>query len=360
MRRYSRLYERITALSNIYLAHKNARKGKSHYQEVKSVNENEVLLLKNLQSSLINKTFTTSQYKIKKIYEPKERTIYILPYYPDRIVQHAVMNVIQPIWDKTFIYDTYSAIPNRGIHKAIDRLQTFLSDNRHTTYCLQFDVKSYYPSMNHEILLSLIKRKIKCKNTLWLLEDVIDSVGNEINIPIGNYLSQYFANIYLNQFDHWIKEDRKVRYYIRYNDDGIILRNSKTALWKLYEEIREYLDNRLQLKLNSKTRIYPVDQQGIDFLGYKTFRDHRFLRRRTVNKFKKKVRTIKREYNIMDPLHVVSSVMSYVGWMEHGSCFNLMKKYLLEDAEIMKILDSLSSGLGYVNPLRMKYRQYMM
>jgi len=360
MKRHGCLYKRITALSNICLAHKNARKGKTHYQEVKHVDKNENSLLKELQSSLINQTFTTAPYKTKKIYEPKERTIYVLPYYPDRVVQHAVMNITQPIWDKLFIYDLYSAIPGKGIHKAVDRVQAFLSDHKNTTYCLQFDIKSYYPSMRHDILLSLIKRKIKCKETLWLLEDVINSIPGEKNVPIGNYLSQYFGNIYLSCFDHWIKENKKIKYYLRYNDDGIILHNSKTFLWSLYDEIKKHFNDRLQLKLNPKTSIYPVDKQGIDFLGYRTFRNHRLLRRRSANKFKKKIIIIKQNHDKMTPQHIVSSIMSYVGWLEHGNCFNLMKKHLLEDAEIMKILDLLSLELGYVNPLRMKYRQYMM
>ena len=355
MKRHGNLYDEISSLFNLHKAHRNARKGKTHYSEVQYVDENKYDLLKELHQSLVNQTYTTGKYKIKKIYEPKERTIYALPYYPDRIVQHAAMNVLQPIWDKTFIYDLYSAIPKKGIHKAVNRLQSYLKDTENTKYCLQFDIKSYYPSMNHDTLLSLIEKKIKCKKTLWLIKDVVDSLGIEKNIPIGNYLSQYFGNIYLSEFDHWLKEKHGVKYYVRYNDDGIILSGSKPELWNLLSEIRDYVETRLQLKLNAKTRIYPVDKVGIDFLGYKTYRTHILLRKRTVNKFKHKIEEIKTNHTEMKNHHIVSSVMSYVGWMQHGNCYNLLCKYILRDKQVNEIMNYCSLELKHENPLKRKY-----
>jgi len=357
MKRHGNLYEDISSLYNLHKAHRHARQGKTHYSEVQYVDTHKYDLLKELHNSLVNQTYTTGKYKLKKIYEPKERTIYALPYYPDRIVQHAIMNILQPIWDKTFIYDLYSAIPKKGIHKAITRLQSYLKDTENTKYCLQFDIKSYYPSMNHEILMTNIKRKIKCKKTLWILQDVVDSLDGETNIPIGNYLSQYFGNLYLNDFDHWLKEKHGVKYYIRYNDDGIILSDSKTELWELLDKIRNYVETRLQLQLNAKTRIYPVDKVGIDFLGYKTYRTHTLLRKRTVNKFKHKIEAIKTNHTEMKNQHIVSSVMSYVGWMQHGNCYNLLCKYVLLDTEIGEILTYCSSELGHENPLKRKYEE---
>jgi len=355
MKRHGSLYDGISSLFNLHIAHRHARRGKTHYSEVKHVDKNKYELLKELHKSLVNQTYTTGKYKIKKIYEPKERTIYALPYYPDRIVQHAAMNILQPIWDKTFIYDLYSAIPNKGIHKAINRLRSFLNDSENTRYCLQFDIKSYYPSMNHDILMDLIEKKIKCRKTLWLLKDVIDSLGDKTNIPIGNYLSQYFGNLYLSEFDHWLKEKHKTRHYIRYNDDGIILGSNKKQLWTLLSEIQDYVETRLQLKLNAKTHIYPVDEVGIDFLGYKTYRTHALLRRRTVNKFKRKIKDIKTHHTDMKNQHIISSVMSYVGWMQHGNCYNLLCKHILQDTELREIMDHCSIELEIQNPLKRKY-----
>lgn len=351
MKRHGKLYDEISSLFNLHVAHRNARRGKTHYTEVQLVDENKYELLEKLHKKLVNQTYTTGKYKIKKIYEPKERTIYALPYYPDRIVQHAAMNVLQPIWDKVFIYDLYSAIPKKGIHKAVNRLKLFLKDTESTKYCLQFDIKLYYPSMNHKTLMNLIQRKIKCKKTLWLLQDVVDSLGDETNIPIGNYLSQYFGNIYLSDFDHWLKEEQKIKHYIRYNDDGIILSGSKDELWRLLGKIQNYVETRLQLKLNKKTRIYPVDDVGIDFLGYKTYRTHSLLRKRTANKFKHKIKEIKTCHAEMKPQHIVSSVMSYVGWMQHGNCYNLLNKHVLSDTNIVEIMNQSSKKLGHLNPL---------
>lgn len=209
MKRYGKLFNKIVDLNNIALAHKNAKKGKSHYAKVREVEKDPE---RYIQDILVNKTFTTSKYKTKLIHEPKERIIYKLPYFPDRIIHHAIMNVIQPIWDKVFIYDLYSAIPGKGLHAGISRLRQFLKDRENTQYCLKFDIKNFYPSISHDILFELVRRKIKCKDTLWLLEDIIRSPGGNKNLPIGNYLSQYFGNIYLNWFDHWLKEEKGMKY----------------------------------------------------------------------------------------------------------------------------------------------------
>lgn len=355
MKRYDCLYEDITNIFNLHTAHRNACKGKGHYKEVQQVNDNKYEMLDKLHEDLVNKRFTTSKYKIKKIYEPKERTIYALPYYPDRITQHAIMQVLQPIWDKMFIYDLYSAIPGKGIHKAITRLRYFLNRKQETQYCLQFDIKSYYPSMNHEILMNQIKHKIKCKDTLWILNDIINSIADETNIPIGNYLSQYFGNIYLNGLDHFLKEKHGVKQYIRYNDDGIILSSSKKHLWYLLDEIENYVNLKLGLTLNAKTRIYPVDKTGIDFLGYKTYPTHCLLRKRTVNKFKNKLVKIKNMDIVGNEQHIVSSVMSYVGWMQHANCYNLLCRYIFEDENLKNIIDACCANQGYENPLKNKY-----
>jgi len=355
MKRYGDLYKWITHPVNLFIAHTRARRGKAHYAEVQAVDEGLCLHLAQLQRMLIDRTFTTSRYKIKQVHEPKERTIYVLPYYPDRIVHHAVMQITQPIWDRVFIYDVYSAIPGRGIHRAIRRLDQFLEDERNTRYCLQFDIRKFYPSVRHDTLLDLIRRKIKCEDTLWLLENIVHSPGGDRNIPIGNYLSQYFANIYLNWFDHWLKEDKHVMYYIRYGDDGVILDYNKQFLHELLEEIREYLWDKLGLALNPKTQIYPVDARGIDFLGYRTYRDFRLLRTRSARRFKAKMRAIREGHDRMGAHHVVSAVMSYVGWLQHGDCYNLLREHVLGDAEMMAVLDEACGQLEIANPLLKKY-----
>src|ERR1035437_2762817 len=195
MKRFNNLFEQIIDPTNIALAHHNAKKGKSQYAEVQMVDKDKERYLSQIQKMLENKTFTTAPYKNKTVFDTgKIREISKLPYYPDRIVQHAVMNVLQPIWDKVFIRDSYAAVPGKGIHLGLARLRGFLQDTENTQYCLKFDIRKYYPNIDHSILMSLIERKIKCKDTLWLLNDVVKSPGGTKGIPIGNYLSQYFAN----------------------------------------------------------------------------------------------------------------------------------------------------------------------
>ncbi|MBC8522183.1 MAG: reverse transcriptase [Methanomicrobia archaeon] len=351
MKRYGNLFSKIVDLDNITLAHKNAKKGKNHYAEVQEVEKDPERCIQKIQDMLINKTFTTAKYKTKLIHEPKERIIYKLPYFPDRIVHHAVMNVIQPIWDNVFIYDLYSAIPCKGLHAGVLRLRQFLKDKENTKYCLKFDVKNYYPSVNHDILFELVKRKIKCKDTLWLLEDVIRSPDGNTNLPIGNYLSQYFGNIYLNWFDHWLKEKKEMKYYVRYCDDGCLLHKSKEALNNLLEEIKIYLNEKLYLELNPKTQIFPIDARGIDFLGYRSFRNYTLLRKSSATRFKHKIRFIEQNHEKLKPQHIISSLMSYCGWIQFCNGHHLLKKYILENDSIIEIMNEASKTLNTRNPI---------
>lgn len=351
MKRYGNLFSKIVDSDNIALAHKNAKKGKGYYVEVQEVEKDPERYIQEIQDMLVNKTFTTAKYKTKHIHEPKERIIYKLPYFPDRIVHHAVMNIIQPIWDNVFIYDLYSAIPGKGLHAGVLRLRQFLKDRENTQYCLKFDIKSYYPSINHDILFELVKRKIKCKDTLWLLEDVIRSPEGDTNLPIGNYLSQYFGNIYLNWFDHWIKEEKEMRYYARYCDDGCLLHKNKEVLNTILDEIRIYLNDNLQLELNPKTQIFPVDIRGIDFLGYRSFRNYTLLRKSSATKFKRKIRFIEQNHEELEPQHIISSIMSYCGWIRFCNGHHLLQKYVVENDNLIEIMVESSKALNINNPI---------
>jgi retron-type reverse transcriptase len=325
-------------MENLKLAHINARKGKLRYSEVQNVNQNPAMYLSGLRRMLLDKTYKTAPYKLMQVYEPKKRTIYKLPYYPDRIAHHAIMNVLQPIWDKTFIDDVYSAIPGRGLHAGLIRLRQFMRDEPGTQYCLKFDISKFYPSVDHEILLDLIWRKIKCKDTMWLLEEIIRSPGGNKNIPIGNYLSQYFAQIYLDPLDRWIKEENHMHYYIRYGDDGVILHSDRKFLKDLLTGIAGFMKEHLDLTINSKSRVFPADSAGIDFLGYRTFRDYSLLRSSAAKRFKKKIHFIEENHASMEPQTIVSVIMSYLGWIGFCNGYNLKRKYVTENDKILSIL----------------------
>ena len=322
MKRHGNLFEKITNIDNIILAYKRARKGKSWQNTIKifeSDLENNIL---KIQNSLLDKTFTTSEYTLKQIYEPKERTIYRLPFNPDRVVQHCIMNVLEPIWDNLFIYYSYSCRKGKGIHRASKRTMEFVR-NTPNGYCLKMDISKFYPSIDHDILFDIIQQKIKCNDTLELLEDIIYSIPNSKNIPIGNFTSQWFGNLYMNELDQYLKHEYKIDHYVRYCDDFIMLHQDKKFLNILSEDIKEFLTNKLNLKL-SKNRLFPISQ-GIDFVGYRHFPDYILVRKSTVKRVKQRMKNlpILLKENKITELQYQSSIASTMGWLQWANSHNL-------------------------------------
>jgi RNA-directed DNA polymerase len=317
MKRLSNLYERICAIDNLQLADSIARKGKLKQPGVIEHDKNREQNIIQLHEMLKEKTFKTSPYTTFTIFEPKERLIYRLPYFPDRITHHAVMNILEPIFVTVFTADTYSCIKGRGIHAAANAIKFSLKDSEGTQYCLKIDIKKFYPNIDHDILKSLLRRKLKDKELLWLLDEIIDSTDG---LPIGNYLSQYFANFYLSYFDHWIKETMQVKYYCRYADDMVFLSDNKSYLHKLLIAIKIYMTNNLKLTLKENYQIFPVDSRGIDFVGYVFYHTHTRLRKSIKQNFARMLA------NNKNP----KSIASYNGWASHCNSKNLLKKLLYE------------------------------
>lgn len=315
MKRINGLFEKICSVQNLNLADKKARKGKAAQFGVKLHDRNRESNILQLNRMLIDKTYKTSEYSVFQIKDPKERDVYRLPYFPDRITHHAIMNLLKPIFMSVFTKDTYSCIEGRGIHLALKDLTNSLRDKEGTQYCLKLDIKKFYPSVDHAVLKSLLRRKIKDIDLLWLLDGIIDSAPG---LPIGNYLSQYLANFYLAYFDHWIKEDQQRQYYFRYADDIVILSSNKADLHALLSRMREYLQKNLKLSIKDNYQIFPVAARGIDFVGYVSFHDHILLRKGIKQNF---ARMLTRNRNI-------SSIASYKGWSKHCNSRNLLKKLL--------------------------------
>lgn len=330
MKRFGNLFNKIYDLENIRAAHRNARKGKTHYREVKMVDADPEKYFQMIHEMLKNLTFRNSPYKVfsKKTDNGKIREIYKLPYFPDRIIHHCIMQVMEPIWFPTLIRDTYSSIKGRGIHDGVKRIKKALRNEAKTRYCFKMDIKKFYPSINHKILKHIIRKKIKDSNVLWLLDLIIDSTKG---LPIGNYLSQYFGNLYLSELDHWIKEQKQIRYYYRYCDDIVILGESKSALHELQKQIGAYLKKELKINLKDNWQVFPVDSRGIDFLGYRFFHGYTLLRKSIAIKFKSKVMFIERNWQGMKYNQIVNSVMSYWGWMKYANCRNLINIYINDD-----------------------------
>jgi RNA-directed DNA polymerase len=316
MKRINNLYEQIYSIDNLYLADQKARKGKNSHG-IRIHDKDSDANIWALHLMLRNKTYKTSAYTTFTIFEPKERIIFRLPYFPDRITHHAVMNIMEPIFVSTFTADTYSCIKGKGIHAAAEAVKVALKDVPGTEYCLKLDIKKFYPSIDHHILKALLRRKIKDQDLLWLLDGIIDSAPG---LPIGNYLSQYFANFYLTYFDHWIKENKGVKYYFRYADDLVILSDSKPYLHQLLADIRQHMDRELKLTIKQNYQIFPVQDRGIDFVGYRLYHTHTLLRKSIKQNF---ARMVARRKN-------PESVASYYGWAKHCNSKNLLKKLLHE------------------------------
>ena len=302
-------------MENLRLADHKARKGKKSQVGVKEFDKAPEEKLLQLQQMLINTTYPTSAYTMFKIYEPKEREVYRLPYFPDRIAHHAIMNILEPIFLSMFTVNTYSCIKGKGIHAALRDLRASLRDEASTKYCLKLDIKKFYLSVDHAILKGLLRRKIKDQDLLWLLDEIIDSAAG---IPIGNYLSQYFANFYLTYFDHWLKEEKAVKHYFRYADDIVILSDSKEQLHQLLSEITAYLQSQLNLEVKGNYQVFPVAARGIDFIGYVSFHTHTRLRKSIKQSFARKMAKEPR----------MESIVSYYGWAKHCNSSHLLKKLL--------------------------------
>ena len=322
MKRVGNLYHKIYDIENIKLAHKNARKGKTHYTEVKIVDDNLDYYCELLQKTLQNNTFKNSPYEVfTKKDKGKVRTIYKLPYFPDRILHHAILQVLEPIWKKTFIKNTYQSIKGRGVHRAKSDVSKAIKSFKDSdeVYYGQIDIEKFYPSIDNEILSNIAARKIKCKNTLALLDEIINSTKG---LPIGNYISQYLGNLYLTYVDHYVKEVLKIKHYFRYCDDIVILDVSieiiKSNIKLIITKIKE-----LRLKVKGNIKINNLNT-GLDFLGFVFKRRCILLRRSIASAFKAATLNFINKPSARSLI----SVISYNGWIIASNSYNLWKKYI--------------------------------
>lgn len=339
MRRHGNLFHLITDRDNIALAYKQARRGKPRLPSIARFDVNRERNLDLILRSLLDKTFTTSHYHEKTIFEPKKRTIYILPFSPDRIVQHALMNVLIPIWEPMFIADSYACIDGKGIHAGSARTMEFV---RRNAYCLKCDVSKFYPSVDHAVLMGIIRRKIKCPDTLWLIEGIVNSFPGGKNVPIGNFTSQWMGNLYLNELDHFVKGTLKVPDYIRYCDDFLLFHNDKAVLREAAKRVVEFTGDNLKLRL-SKCDLFPVSR-GVDFLGYRHFRGYLLLRKRTAKRVAKRLQNLPAmlDRGAITPEQFRSAIASAHGWIKWANTYNFRKKVRL--SELMEMADAACNG----------------
>lgn len=330
MKRIGNLYEKIISIENLRLADEKARRGKANSYGVRFHDRNREANIIALHEMLRAHSFRNSKYETFTIFEPKEREIFRLPYYPDRILHHAIMNVLEPIWVSIFTTDTYSCIKKRGIHGAMRKVKQAMKDRENTRYCLKIDIRKFYPSIDHDVLKSIVRKKIKCKDTLWLLDEIIDSAAG---VPIGNYLSQYFANLYLAYFDHWIKELKRVKYYFRYADDMVFLASSKEELHRLLADIREYMKD-LKLNLKGNEQVFPIGDnrsdrhgRGLDFIGFVFYHNQTLIRKSIKQNFCRAAAKWNRKANVKLEDYR-QALCSWFGWAKYSNSRHLLKTIL--------------------------------
>lgn len=310
------VYWLLYTCENLCRAQYMAQKGKGDHSDIKRFNEHILENMDALWAMLRYETYQPGEYRVKKIYDPKERDIMIAPFFPDRIIHHCIINVLGQHWTHIFIEHTYSCIKGRGTHKCmLDVRHALKRDKRGTRMCLKTDIKKCYDNIDHAALKLIIRITIADEQLLRLLDKIIDSNGKEKGLPIGNYTSQYFANLYLAYFDHWMKEAMGVKYYFRYMDDIVVLDGDKDRLHYLLDMMGLYLATELKVEIKPNWQIFPVDDRGIDFVGYKQDHFGVLLRKSILNKFYKKADRIACDTPIRDATDIKHLFPSEYGWV---------------------------------------------
>ena len=325
MKRYGDLFEKVVDIQNLYLAaHKSFRGTKFKHTTASFYFhfENEIL---KMQKQLIDETYYPAVYRIFKIYEPKERNICCAEFY-DRVVHHAIINILEPLFERRLIYETYACRVGKGTYNALKKSQAAVKKYK---YYLKCDIKKYFESIDHVFLKSLLRKMIKDKKLLRLLDKIISHQPSYTplgkGLPIGNLTSQHFANIYLGELDLFVKHQLKCQEYIRYMDDFILFSHDKEELKDYLEKMRFYLLNELKLNLKEKVvKIAPVSE-GLPFLGYRVFRGLIRLQRANLVRFRRKVKR-KEKFFLKGKItqeDLTNSMMSLIAHISYGNTRNL-------------------------------------
>ena len=322
MRRIGNLFSGLTSFENLYAAAQKAIRGSSAKREALRfffALEPEII---KIRQELRRKTYSPGAYRYFTISEPKKRTISVAPF-RDKVVHHALVAALEPIYERQFIYDSYATRKGKGTHRAIARAQRFLKSN---PFYLKADIAKYFPSMDHAVLLEILGRKIKDRDVLWLAERIIRNSG-EGGLPIGNLTSQFFANVYLDAFDHYIKDRLGRRCYLRYMDDFVVFSNDKSELKRVLAEARRFLKERLALDLKEGQCYINTRMNGLSFLGVRIFpalvRVKSENLRRTMAKLKRSEWQFSK--GAISERAYLQSMMSLTGHLASFDTRNLMK-----------------------------------
>lgn len=322
MKTHTNLFPKMCTFAALYRAYCACRRGKGDREYAAEFARNLEENLFEIRDSLLLETWAPSGYSRFFVSDPKRRLINAPPF-SDRIVHRAISDILIPIWGPMFISDSYACLEGRGPHEATDRLQRFM--RRYPPgrgYVLQLDVKSYFASIDHTILVNLMSSRIRDRSFMGLIRQIVDSYEDspQCGIPLGNMTSQVFANIYLHELDLFAKHGLRITHYIRYMDDITIVHDDKRRLWEWRDEIATFLANRLKLRLHTRKQVLSPIDTGIDFLGYVVFRDHRRVRSRNVHRIYRNLDRMEQGNFSRNPR---SSIASWVGYAKHADTCGL-------------------------------------
>ncbi|WP_220767185.1 reverse transcriptase/maturase family protein [Shewanella sp. MBTL60-007] len=332
------IFEQIYSFENILDAAYQCRKGKTKANATLVFFNNLEENIIQIQNELMWGMYQMSPYHHFYVFEPKRRLI-SAPHFRDRVAHRAIYNIIEPLFDKQYIHDSYACRRSKGTHKGADRTQAFIKkvERKHgKTYALKADISRYFSSIDHCILKSILDAKIKCERTKALLFYIIDTSPSDAlgaGIPLGNLTSQIFANIYLNELDRFAKHQLGAKFYVRYMDDFVFIHHDKEQLHQWRREVEIFLNQNLRLKTNSKTQVFPISTangRALDFLGFRIYSSHRLLRKCSVNRIKTKLKKYRKLYakGEIQLADISQSIQSWLGHASHASTYNLRKALL--------------------------------
>ena len=336
MKRVGFIYEKVCDLENIKLAIMKASLGKRNKKFVQKVTDNLEYYAEQIQKTLIAKSYTPSPYTIKAIKDgatQKERTIYMPRFYPDQIIHWALMLQLHGLMMRGMYEYTCGSVPGRGTGYGQKMLRKWLdSDYKGTKYCLKMDISKFYPSVDLDLMKQMFRKIIKDNNCLWLIDAILDSSSQ--GLPIGNYTSQWFSNFFLQGLDHFIKEELRIKYYIRYVDDLVLLGGNKKVLHKARASIDEYLRS-FKLKMKQNWQVFLINARAIDFLGFRFYRDKTILRKTNALRIRRRMIKIARKDNLS--YTDACAVVSYWGWLKRSNSYrfyhtHFKPKVALDDA----------------------------
>lgn len=316
-------YNNIISIENLLASWREFQKDKRKRKDVEKFSIHLTDNIFALHHDLLNKTYQHGYYEAFRINDPKPRDIHKASV-RDRLVHHAIYRILYPYFDTKFIFDSYSCRRAKGTHRAINRFRNYARtvsrNNTRTVWVLKCDIKKFFANINHQILGDILKKHIRSGNTILLLSKIVKSFhtpGNhEIGLPLGNLTSQLLVNIYMNEFDHFIKRDIKAQYYIRYADDFVILHEDKKYLENMLPKISKFLVTELKLSLHPDKVFIKTLASGVDFLGWIHFPHHRVPRTSTKKRMFRNLRDNPKE----------KSLSSYRGLLSHGDTHELQQK----------------------------------